>query len=149
MSIPTSSIEQVIPGQGSMAQPESAQPARRRRFTFLRNPKAATGLIMLAGYLLIAIIGPWIAPYDPDARGNQLVKGPSVHHWLGTTHLGQDILSQLLVGTRSVIYVGFLAGIIATVLSVLIGVTAGYLGGRTDDGLSAVSNVFLVIPAIP
>jgi peptide/nickel transport system permease protein len=149
MTIPTSSIEQVIPGQGSMAQPEAAKKSQRRRFTFLRNPKAATGLVILSIYVLIAIIGLWIAPYDPDQRGNDLVKGPSWHHWLGTTHIGQDILSQLLVGTRSVVYVGFLAGIVATVLSVLVGVTAGYLGGKTDDGLSALSNVFLVIPAIP
>jgi peptide/nickel transport system permease protein len=149
MTIPTSSIEQVIPGQGSMAQPESAKPAKRRRFTFLRNVKAATGLVIFSIYVLFAIIGPWIAPYDPDARGNDLVKGPSGAHWLGTDHLGRDILSQLLVGTRSVLYVGLLAGVIATVLSVLIGVTAGYIGGKTDDGLSALSNVFLVIPAIP
>jgi peptide/nickel transport system permease protein len=149
MTIPTSSIEQVIPGQGSMAQPEAAKPAKRRRFSFLRNPKAATGLVLLGIYVLFSIIGPWVAPYDPDARGNELVKGPSAHHLLGTTHLGQDVFSQLLVGTRSVVYVGFLAGIVATVLSVLIGVTSGYIGGKADDGLSALSNVFLVIPAIP
>lgn len=119
------------------------------RFTFLRNRKAATGLVMLAGYLVLAVIGPWIAPYDPDARGDDLVRGPSAQHWLGTTHLGQDILSQILVGTRSVVYVGFLAGIVATALSVLIGVTAGYLGGKADDGLSALTNVVLVIPAVP
>ena len=77
MTIPTSSIEQVIPGQGSMAQPVSARPAKRRRFTFLRNAKAATGLVIFGIYLLFAIIGPWIAPYDPDARGNALVKVPS------------------------------------------------------------------------
>jgi peptide/nickel transport system permease protein len=149
MTIPTSSIAQVIPGQGAMAQPDSAKPAKRRRFTFLRNVKAATGLVIFGLYALFAIIGPWVAPYDPDARGNDLVKGPSGAHWLGTDHLGRDILSQLLVGTRSVLYVGLLAGVVATVLSVLIGVTAGYIGGKTDDGLSALSNVFLVIPAIP
>src|SRR5215472_381831 len=74
MTIPTSSIEQVIPGQGSMAQPED-KPAKRRRFLFLRNPKALTGLIVLGIYILIGIIGPWIAPYDPDARSNALVAG--------------------------------------------------------------------------
>ena len=151
MTIPTSSIEQVIPGQGSMAQPETSRTgrAKRRRFRFVANRKAATGLIILGFYVLFAIIGPWIAPYDPSARGNDLVKGPSAAHWFGTTHLGQDIFSQILVGTRSVVYVGFLAGVIATTLSVLIGVTAGYLGGRADDGLSALTNVVLVIPAIP
>jgi len=151
MTIPTSSIEQVIPGQGSMAQPDAAKPgkARRQRFRFLHNGKASAGLAILGGYVVLAVIGPWIAPYDPSARSNDLVRGPSAAHWLGTTHLGQDVLSQLLVGTRSVIYVGFLAAIIATVLSVLVGVAAGYLGGRTDDTLSVFTNVVLVIPAVP
>src|ERR1700754_292118 len=122
MTIPTSSIEQVIPVQGAMAQPSTR--AKRQRFLFIRNAKAATGLVILGLYVLFAIIGPWVAPYDPSARGNDLVKGPSGSHWFGTTHLGQDIFSQILVGTRSVVYVGFLAGLIATTLSVLIGVTA-------------------------
>src|SRR3954451_6060527 len=132
MTIPTSSIEQVIPGQGAMAQPERV---KRQRFLFMRNGKAATGLTVLGLYVLFAVIGPWIAPYDPSARGNDLVQGPSASHWFGTTHLGQDIFSQILVGTRSVIFVGFAAGIIATTLSVLVGVTAGYLGGKTDESL--------------
>ncbi|WP_430780023.1 ABC transporter permease [Actinoplanes sp. G11-F43] len=147
MSIPTSSIEQVIPGQGAMAQP--AKKARRNSFRFVANKKAATGLIILGIYLLLAIIGPWIAPYEPGARGDQLVAPPSADHWLGTTHLGQDVWSQILVGTRSVMFVGFFAGIVATVLSVLVGVTAGYVGGKTDETLSVFSNVFLVIPALP
>src|ERR1700754_2599500 len=134
-----------------MAQPEVAKPgrAKRERFRFVRNRKASAGLIILGIYVLFAIIGPWIAPYDPSARSNDLVQGPSAAHWFGTTHLGQDILSQMLVGTRSVMYVGFLAGIIATTLSVLVGVTAGYLGGKTDDTLSVFTNVVLVIPAVP
>ncbi len=149
MTIPTSSIEQVIPGQGSMAQPETGKKPKRQRFRFVSNKKAATGLVMLGVYVLFAIIGPWVAPYDPDARSNALIQPPSADHWLGTTHLGQDVFSQLLAGTRAVMFVGFFAGTIATVLSVLIGVTAGYLGGKTDEGLSALSNVFLVIPALP
>src|SRR5689334_12820787 len=112
MSIPTSSIEQVIPVQGAMAPP--AKKARRSNFRFVSNKKAAAGLIILGIYLLLAIIGPWIAPYDPGARGDQLVAPPSADHWMGTTHLGQDVWSQLLVGTRSVMFVGFFAGIVAT-----------------------------------
>jgi peptide/nickel transport system permease protein len=150
MTIPTSSVEQVIPGQGAMAQPDDATPtrARRQRFRFVANAKATTGLVVLGLYILFAIIGPWIAPYDPDAQSEDLVQAPSAQHWFGTTHLGQDILSQILVGTRSVIFVGLLAGIVATILSVLVGVTAGYLGGAWDEALSALSNVFLVIPAL-
>ncbi|MGW5670784.1 ABC transporter permease [Micromonospora sp. NPDC003776] len=150
MAISPSSIEQVIPGQGAMAQP-SATPgrAKRRRFRFLANAKAATGLLILATYCLFAVIGPWVAPYDPDARSGDVLQAPSARHWFGTTHLGQDIFSQILVGARSVMVVGLVAGVLATILSILIGVTAGYLGGAADEGLSALSNVFLVIPALP
>jgi peptide/nickel transport system permease protein len=150
MTIPTTSVEQVIPGQGAMAQPDSGRPtkAKRQRFRFVANAKATTGLVILGLYILFAIIGPWVAPYDPDKQSEDLIKGPSAAHWFGTTHLGQDIFSQILVGTRSVIFVGLLAGIVATILSVLIGVTAGYLGGAWDEALSALSNVFLVIPAL-
>ena len=74
---------------------------------------------------------------------------PSAHHLLGTTSLGQDIFSQLLVGARATMVVALLAGLVATVLSVTIGVTAGYLGGFSDDGLSLLSNVFLAIPGLP
>ena len=68
---------------------------------------------------------------------------------MGTTHLGQDVLSQLLVGTRPVLVVGFVAGVAATTLAVIVGVTAGFLGGRTDDALSAVSTISLVLPGLP
>jgi peptide/nickel transport system permease protein len=150
MAIPTSSIDQVIPGQGSMAQPSVAPTkAKRRRFRFIANRKAATGLIVLGVYLILAVIGPWVAPYNPDARSTELLQPPSGAHWFGTTHLGQDIFSQILVGTRGVMIVGLTAGVVATVLSILIGVTAGFLGGAADEGLSALSNVFLVIPALP
>ncbi|MET8907786.1 ABC transporter permease [Micromonospora sp. NPDC004551] len=150
MTISPSSIEQVIPGQGAMAQPSAAPGrAKRRRFRFVANAKAATGLVILAVYCLFAVIGPWVAPYDPDARSADVLQAPSARHWFGTTHLGQDIFSQILVGARSVMLVGLLAGVLATILSILIGVTAGYLGGVPDEGLSALSNVFLVIPALP
>ena len=69
MTIPTSSIEQVIPLQGSMAQPEAGKPVKvkRQRFRFIANRKAAVGLALLALYVIAAIIGPWVAPFEPDA----------------------------------------------------------------------------------
>jgi peptide/nickel transport system permease protein len=130
--------------------PEAAlSTSRRRRLRYLANPKAALGLIVVSFFLLLAVIGPWIAPFDPSNRGKDLMQPPSGTHWFGTTHLGQDLFSQVLVGTRGVIVVGFLAGGLATVLAVCIGVTAGFLGGAADESLSALSNVFLVIPALP
>ncbi|MGO9904649.1 MAG: ABC transporter permease, partial [Solirubrobacteraceae bacterium] len=74
---------------------------------------------------------------------------PNLHHLLGTTASGQDVLSQLLVGTRSTVVLALMTGMIATVLAVLFGVTAGFVGGVVDDLLSLVINVFLVLPALP
>lgn len=122
---------------------------RRKRFRFLTGGKTATGLAVIVFFVVIAIIGEWIAPFDPSARSNDLMEAPSSRHWFGTTHLGQDIFSQVVVGTRSVMLVGLTAGIVATILAVLVGVTSGYLGGTPGEGLSALSNVFLVIPALP
>jgi peptide/nickel transport system permease protein len=124
-------------------------PPGRRRGRLATNRKAAAGIIVIGIYVVFAIIGPWVAPFDPSARSEDILQPPSWHHLLGTTHIGQDIFSQILVGTRGVMYVGFLAGAVATALSVLVGVTAGYLGGASGESLSAFSNVFLVIPALP
>jgi peptide/nickel transport system permease protein len=148
MTTLTTDIAAVTPS-GPMATPQ-VKPARgRRRLRFLANGKSATGVALLAVFLLFAVIGPWITPYDPGKLSTDALLAPSGKHWFGTTHIGQDIFSQLLAGTRSVMYVGLLAGLVATALSIIIGVTAGYLGGTADEGLSALSNVFLVIPALP
>ncbi|MCL1868886.1 MAG: ABC transporter permease [Promicromonosporaceae bacterium] len=124
--------------------------AGRKKLVFLRNAKSFTGLAILAFFTVLAIVGPWVAPFDPNAVDpNNALAGPGGDHWLGTTQTGQDIFSQLLVGTRGVMIVGFAAGIIATVVAVIVGVTAGYLGGAGDESLSMLSNIFLVIPALP
>ncbi len=117
--------------------------------SLLRSKKIVVGFAIVGFFILMAFIGPAIAPYDPTALSNALLQGPSLHHLLGTTESGQDVLSQLLVGTRVSMEVGFLSAIVATALSVLVGVTAGFVGGLGDDLLSALSNIFLVIPGLP
>lgn len=119
------------------------------RLMFLRNGKVTTGLVILGFFTLLALLGPWIAPYDPNQVSDALLSPPSAAHWLGTDHTGRDILSQLVVGTRGVLVVGLVAGVSATVVGVLVGVTAGFVGGIGDESLSALSNMFLVIPQLP
>jgi peptide/nickel transport system permease protein len=114
-----------------------------------RSPKVLLGAGILGFFLIMTVIGPWIAPDNPSATNFLPNTPPSAHHWLGTTSLGQDILSQLLVGARATIVVALLAGLVATALSMIVGVTAGYFGGKTDDGLTLLSNVFLAIPGLP
>jgi peptide/nickel transport system permease protein len=148
MAVTAPGVDAVTPPQEPVAGAAAPGP-RRSRPRLLSNRKAAVGLVILCVFVLIAIIGPWIAPYDPSARSAAILQGPSARHWFGTTHLGQDIFSQVLDGTRSVVFVGFFAGVVATVIAVLFGVTSGYLSGVSGEGLSAFSNVFLVIPALP
>ncbi|MEY9968226.1 peptide/nickel transport system permease protein [Streptacidiphilus sp. MAP12-16] len=147
MATAASNITVLAPQDPEATAPDSTRP-KRRHLRFLSSPKAATGAGLLLFFTLIAIIGPSISPYDPSARSNDLLQGPSGKHWFGTTHLGQDIFSQVVDGTRSVMYVGLLAGAVATALAVLIGVSSGYLSGIASDVLSALTNVFLVIPAL-
>jgi len=100
--------------------------------------------------VLVAIFADVLAPYSPTKVDNtSRFQAPSAAHWLGTTHIGEDVLSQVIHGTRGVIVVGFLAAIIATFIAITIGVIAGYLSGWKSEGLSALTNVFLVIPGLP
>jgi peptide/nickel transport system permease protein len=141
---------------GSTGTPEAAAlaivPGRARSIRLPRSPKIIIGVVMLGFFLIVAIAGPWLAPYSPGASvstTNGVPQPPSAAHWLGTTQLQQDVFSQLLAGGRSMLLVALLAGAAATVLSVVIGVTAGYLSGLTDDLLSMLANFFLVLPALP
>lgn len=111
--------------------------------------KVNVGATMLAVFTVIALFGSALAPFDPSKRSADILQGPSMKHLLGTTHIGQDIFSEILVGTRSVMFVGFAAGLIATVIGVLVGVTSGYLSGVAGESLSTLSNIFIVIPALP
>ena len=114
-----------------------------------RSPKVLVGLVILGVFIVLTVIGPWIAPYDPNINTFTPNLTPSWQHWLGTTTLGQDVWSQLLVGCRETMVVSFIAGALATILSIVVGLAAGYIGGRTDEGLSLLSNVFLAIPGLP
>jgi peptide/nickel transport system permease protein len=111
--------------------------------------KAKIGVGLFGFFLLAAIIGPEVQPYDPSAQTPLTEAAPSAQHWFGTTQTGQDVLSQVLTGIRLTLELAFIVGVIATALSVLVGVTAAFLGGIWDDALSLITNVFLVIPALP
>lgn len=114
-----------------------------------KSPKVKVGLSIVGFFVLLTVIGPWIAPYNPSVTNFVPNLTPSMSHWLGTTSLGQDILSQLLVGARATMVVALIAGLVATMLAMIVGIAAGYLGGPVDDGLSLLSNVFLAIPGLP
>ena len=129
---------------------EAAPPLRGRRLRLPRSPKVLIGLGLLLVFVILAVVGPLIAPYNPsaDLAASGTPQAPSAAHWLGTTQTQQDVLSQLLAGGRSTIVVSFLAGVVATIIAVVVGVAAGYLGGLADDLLSMLANIFLVMPAL-
>jgi peptide/nickel transport system permease protein len=114
--------------------------------------KAKTGAVLFAVFVLAGIFGPMAASYAPgfvSLNPALSLNHPSAQHLLGTTQTGQDVLSQVLTGIRLTLIVALLVGVIATALAVLIGVTAAFLGGIWDDLLSLLTNIFLVIPALP
>jgi len=113
------------------------------------NRKVAAGTIIVAFFLLVALFGPVFIHQDPNLLSNDANKAPSAAHWLGTTSTGQDVFNQLVVGTRASIFWGFITGIAVTVLSVVVGLIGGYLGELIDEVLSLLTNVFLILPALP
>ncbi|HLI07153.1 MAG TPA: ABC transporter permease [Ktedonobacteraceae bacterium] len=117
------------------------------RITF--NRKVLLGTCIVGFFVLIAIIGPLFIRQDPNTLSTLSNAAPSLAHPLGTTTLGQDIFSQLIVGTRTSIFWGFLTGFLVTVVSVVVGLISGYSGGLIDEMLSLLTNVFLVLPALP
>ena len=114
-----------------------------------RNKKAVAGVFILLVFTVVAIFPGQIAPYDGQAEIFRPALQPSWHHLLGTTAYGQDIFSQLVEGTRLSLVIALAVGALATVLAVLVGVSAGYLGGSTDGFLSLVTDVILVLPIFP
>jgi peptide/nickel transport system permease protein len=124
-----------------------------RSFRLLvRSPSGVVGLVILIFFTLIAIIGPWIAPQDPNAStsfSDRILGPPSSDYLLGTDDNGRDVLSQLILGTRISMLVGFSAAIVSALLGSIIGISAGYFGGWTDRILTAIDDWFLVIPFLP
>jgi peptide/nickel transport system permease protein len=129
--------------------PVSDQPTGRWR----RLPtKAKAGVVLLGLFVIIAIIGPFVAPYNPGYQNPSpalSMHAPDAAYLLGTTQSGQDVLSQLLTGIGLTLELGIIVGAVATALSVIVGVSAAYLGGLWDEVLMLIANVVLVIPALP
>lgn len=113
------------------------------------NRKAAAGSAIVLFFVLMAILAPVLAPGNPIASRFALSQAPSFAHPLGTTNSGQDVLAQVIWGARASVEVGLVCASIATALAVIVGMVAGYVGGVVDELLSLMTNVFLVIPALP
>lgn len=114
-----------------------------------RNPKGATGVAIVLFFIAVAVFAPVIAPGDPTAFVGRPHQPPSTEHWFGTEGQGKDVFAQTVWGARTSLGIGFATGLLTTLVGVLVGMTAGYFGGLTDDGLSLATNVVLIIPSLP
>lgn len=106
------------------------------------------GLMLVVLFILVSIFADIIAPHSPWKRFEPYEK-PGKNHWLGTNDIGNDILSELIYGSRASLIVGLGAAGIATLLGLLIGLTSGYFKGVADEVLMGITDIFLMIPRIP
>jgi peptide/nickel transport system permease protein len=126
-----------------------ARALRRMARAITSNRKAAAGMILLVLFCLVGLFPGLIAHDNPSAEIYKRSLRPSAHHLLGTTSFGQDMFAQVIFGARPVLLIAFGVGIGATLIAMLIGVAAAYLGGAWDGVLNLVTDVLLVIPAFP
>jgi len=115
-----------------------------------RQPLAALGILLLAGFVLCAIFAPWLAPQDPariDLTGRLLAPGHG--HWFGTDELGRDILSRTLYGARISLMVAVSVVSLSLSVGLIAGALAGFYGGWTDTVINVyVTNAFMALPGI-
>ena len=128
---------------------EATGAPRRLIRAVLGNKKAAAGALILLVMLFVAAFPGVIAPDNPHATIYAQNAAPSSAHLLGTTQLGEDVFSQLIWSTRLTLLVTLIVSAIATFISMIVGVTAAYFGGVTDRVLTAITDVFLILPVLP
>ncbi len=115
-----------------------------------RHRLAMVGLITLGFFVAVAILSPWIAPYEFDAIDlNNTFAAPSAQHLFGTDPLGRDILTRLMYAGRISLTIALTAAVLSTILGVVIGAVAGYFGGWVDMLLMRFTDVMLTLPVLP
>jgi len=115
----------------------------------LRSPLVLVGGTLVAALVLMALLAPALAPYDPDALAGDALERPSKDHLLGTDEVGHDIVSRIVWGARSSLAVGIGAAMMAIVGAVVVGLGSGLAGGMIDRVVMRVVDVALAIPRLP
>lgn len=115
----------------------------------LSNKNAVIGIVILVPMLLLSAFAPWITPHDPlETNAADRFEGPTAEHPFGTDNVGRDILSRVMMGGRSTLFLGLGSISLALVLGVPVGLSAGYLGGKTDEVLMRIMDVLMSIPSL-
>jgi peptide/nickel transport system permease protein len=116
---------------------------------YRQSKLALTGLIVIASYVIIALSASQIAPYNPFLPSYDILQPPSSSHLLGTSEVGNDVLSQVIYGSRVSLIVGFVAASVSLLIGTTFGLISGYYGGIVDVILTRITDIFLVIPTLP
>jgi len=114
-----------------------------------RNRVGFLGFLLVIFFILLSTVGPQLVPLDTTTKVDQIYQTPSLKHPLGTDHQGRDIWSQIVHGGRDVLYVGFLASLVSTLIAVTLGSLSGVVGGRFDELMMGFTDVVLTIPQFP
>lgn len=126
--------------------------ARLYVWTYSRNVSAMVGFVLVAAFLILALIGPWIVPFPDDAAGNVdldiKLSPPSATHWFGTDEVGRDIFTRVVLGCRLSLQIGLIIVLVAAGVGVPLGILAGYVGGWTREVIMRVTDVFLSVPGL-
>ena len=140
----------MAPREDALPTPVDAQRVSPRAHPFrrlLRRGGAAVGVVVIVLVVAVAIFAPVVAPYDPLATSwSAIRKGPSAAHWFGTDEIGRDVLSRVIWGARASLLAGVVAALISLSIGVPIGLLAGYAGGRTDMLISRLTDAVLACP---
>ena len=127
----------------------SLQEAWQKWLHFRSQPLGMIGLFLLLLLLVVVIFAPLLATHDPLVQDlNARLLPPSAEYWLGTDHLGRDVYSRIIYGARTTLRIAVLVAIIVAPLGLVIGATAGYLGGLVDEILMRVTDIFLAFPGL-
>lgn len=113
-----------------------------------QNKPAVAGALVFASFALGALLAPLLMPHDPWQHFLPFLE-PSTTHLLGTDDVGRDILSELIIGARVSLSVGLLSGVLAVSMGVVVGLLAGFRRGALDEILMGLTDIVLVIPALP
>jgi peptide/nickel transport system permease protein len=124
-----------------------AAPSAWQRAT--RSGGLAIGLVLVTAMALVALLAPWISPYDPDAQDVILkLEPPSAEHWFGTDAFGRDVLSRVIWGARVSLFVGTVATLAGVLVGTVIGIISGYYGGLVDKLITAATDILLSFPQL-
>lgn len=127
---------------------ERSQARRETAILLLRRPAFIIGNIILIGWIITAVLGQRITPYDPFNSFSVGHLPPSAEHLFGTDRIGRDVLSRVMVGSRDVLIVAPLAALLGVAGGTLLGLVMGYYRGLLDDVLSRIVEAFLALPVI-